>query len=257
MVSKEETMRIFVISLKDAADRRAFVAGQLDALGLEYEFVDAVWGKDHYADPDYYDREKALRIELRDMTPGEVGCALSHQKVYKLIEEQELPYALVLEDDILPSSDLPEMLRLLEGYIRPNDLIQLERCDVYSGHGIESIYKNYRLVRPTMIKYGSISQGAGYIITREAGKMILSINMPVYVPADSWGQYEGKINFRGIIPTLTLIKQNVSFQCTTQDYQRSEFTPSTRLSLLIYAFKTRSLLGRTLVKVAKRILRRS
>jgi glycosyl transferase family 25 len=162
-----------------------------------------------------------------------------------------------MEDDAFLSPDLPEALRLLEPRIRPNDLIQLERCDVYARKGIEPIIGQYHLVRPTMVKYGSISQAAGYIITREAADKILRINRPVYVPADSWGQYVGKINFLGVVPTLTLVRQNVAFECTTQDFQRSEFTPSNPLSLLIYAFKTRSLLGRTLVRIAKRILRRS
>lgn len=249
-------MRIFVISLPGAADRRAFISEQLGKVGLDFEFVDAIWGKDHYDDRRKYDKDKALRIELRNMTPGEVGCALSHQNIYSLIEELGLPYALVMEDDAVVSPDLPEVLAALEARIQPNDLIQLERCDVYSKKGIEPLVGKYRLARPTMVKYGSMCQSAGYVITREAAAKISSINNPVYVPADSWGQYVGIVNFRGVIPTLTLIKQDVSFECTTQDYQRSEFTPSTRLSLLIYAFKTRSWLGRRLVRLAKMILRR-
>lgn len=250
-------MQIFVISLSAAADRRAFISEQLGRAGLHFEFVDAVWGKDHYEDRAFYDREKALRIELRNLTPGEVGCALSHQKVYDLIEARGIPYALVMEDDAWVSPDLPEVLSLLEGRLKPNDLVQLERCDVHSRKGMEPLCKGYSLVKPTMVKYGSMCQSAGYVITREAAARIKAINSPVYVPADSWGQYVGIVNFRGIVPTLTLVKQNVSFECTTQDYQRSEFTPSTRLSLLIYAFKTRSWLGRRLVRIAKKILRRS
>ena len=186
-------MRIFVISLKDAVDRRAFVSGQLDSIGLEYDFVDAVWGKNHYTDPAYYDKEKALRIELRNLTPGEVGCALSHQKVYDLIIEYNLPYAFVMEDDAVLSPDLPEVLRSLVDHIKQNDLIQLERCDVYSRKGIKTLYKSYRIVKPTMIKYGSMCQSAGYVITQEAARKIKKTNFPVYVPADSWGQYVCKI----------------------------------------------------------------
>jgi glycosyl transferase family 25 len=234
-------MDIFVISLPDAKGRREFIADQLRRLDLAFEFVDAIRGKDVYD---------------RNMTPGEVGCALSHQKVYDIMFERGLPHAFVLEDDAMLSRDLPEALRLLETRIRPNDLIQLERCDVHSRKGMEPLFKEYRIVRPTMVKYGSMCQSAGYIITREAAAKIRLINRPVHVPADSWGQYRGQINFRGIIPTLTLVKQNVSFECTTQDYQRSEFTPSTPLSLLVYAFKTRSRLGRFMVRTAKKILRR-
>ena len=250
-------MKIFVISLPDAADRRAFVSAQLARAGLEFEFVDAVRGKDVRDDPAFYDRGKALRIELRDLTGGEIGCALSHQKVYSIMAERGLAYALVMEDDAVVSPDLPEVLRVLEPRIRPNDLIQLERCDVFSRKGIEPLVGPYRLVEPRMVTYGSMCQSAGYVVTREAAEKIAAINRPVYVPADSWGQYVGIVRFRGVVPTLSLIKQDVSFECTTQDYQRSEFTPSTPLSLLIYAFKTRSALGRFLVRTAKRILRRA
>jgi glycosyl transferase family 25 len=36
----------------------------------------------------------------RELTKGEIGCALSHQSVYQRIGIQEEPYALVLEDDV-------------------------------------------------------------------------------------------------------------------------------------------------------------
>jgi glycosyl transferase family 25 len=248
---------VFVISLPEAEDRRAFVRGQLEAVGLGFEFVDAVRGSDRYDDPRSFDLEKCMRIELRKMTPGEVGCALSHQKVYDLIAARGLPHALVMEDDAVVSPDLPAVLEALEERIRPNDLIQLERCDVYSRKAAERLAGPYMLVKPKMVKYGSMSQAAGYVIGRKAAASIRSVNRPVYVPADSWGQYLGQVDFRGVIPTLTLIRQDVSFECTTQDYQRSEFTPSTRFGLLRYAFKTRSSLGRFLVRTAKRMLGRA
>ncbi len=250
-------MQVFVVSLARSVDRRKFIAGQLDSIGLSYKFIDAVWGKDVHGDPSMYDKKKALKIELRDMTPGEVGCALSHQKAYDEIERMELPYAMIVEDDAVLSSDLPACLEALEPMIRPNDLIQLERCDVWKHGTDQSLWGNYKIVQPMMVKYGSICQAAGYVITREAARTIRKMNRPVYVPADSWGQYRHVINFRGVVPTLSLVKQNVSFLSTTQNYQRSEFTPSTPLSLLVYAFKTRTWLGRTLVRVAKKLLRRS
>lgn len=251
-------MKIFIISLKKEIERRAFVSDQLKNLGLEFEFVDAVWGKDVYEDPSVYDKNKALKIELRNLNPGEVGCSLSHQKAYKKIIDQKLDYACIMEDDASLSSDVPEILRHIEKIIEPNQLIQMERCDVYSKKNMKNLFKDYKLVHPKMIKYGSMCQAAGYVITKEAAQKILDINFPVYVPADSWGQYVGKIDFRGIIPSLTLIKQNVSFGSTTiENHTRTEFTKSTPLSLLIYAFKTRNPLGRCMVKTAKKILRRN
>jgi glycosyl transferase, family 25 len=250
-------MHCFVISLPGEADRRASICGQMKRLGMDFEFIDAIRGKDLYGDGAFYDRGKALRIELRDMTAGEVGCALSHQKAYQLIADRSLPHAFVMEDDAILSDDVPAVLRLLETRIRPNEIITLERCDVYSRAGIESLYGDFRLVRPRMIKYGSMSQAAGYIIGKDAARKIRSINKPVFVPADSWGQYVGQIEFRGVIPTLTLVRQDISFECRTQDYQRTAFTRRKPISMLLYAFRTRSWAGRHLVKLAKRIVRKS
>jgi hypothetical protein len=99
-------------------------------------------------------------------------------------------------------------------------------------------------------------QSAGYIITKEAAARILSENKPIFIPADAWWYYKDRVDLRGIIPPLTLIRQDVSLDSTIQNFNRSEFTKGTFFSLLIYGFKTRSLLGRTLVKIAKKILRR-
>ncbi len=247
-------MRIFIISLAASQDRRSFMADQLHKLKLDYEFVDGVIGRDYYDDPAFYDKAKALRIEKRSLTPGELGCALSHQKIYRQIINDKLPYALIFEDDAEFSPDLPKVLSSLEPMIKPNDFIQLERCDVYHKRSARPLFGPYRLVKPRMILYGSMCQSAGYIITKEAAARILSVNFPVYVPADSWGQYRKTIHFLGLIPTLTLIKQNVNFACTTQAFQRSEFTPSTAFSLLLYSFKTRWRLGRALVAAAKRLI---
>lgn len=250
-------MQVFVISLKAAQDRRAFIKKQLDDLGIQFEFIDAAWGKDYYDDPEYYDREKALKIELRDLTPGEVGCAISHQKAYDKIIEQNLPYAFVMEDDAVASPDLPEALERIKDFVKDNMLITFERCDVFNKKSRVDFFKNYSLVKPKMIRLGAMSQAAGYLITRAAAEKIRNKNRPVYVPADSWGQFVNDIDFWGVRPTLTLISQNTEFDCTTQDYNRSEFTPSTPYSLIKYWFKTRTALGRFMVRTAKKILRRN
>ena len=32
--------------------------------------------------------------------PGAIGCALSHLKIYKHVVDNNIPYALILEDDV-------------------------------------------------------------------------------------------------------------------------------------------------------------
>lgn len=38
----------------------------------------------------------------RKLTGGEIGCADSHREIYKYMEGNNIPFALILEDDVLP-----------------------------------------------------------------------------------------------------------------------------------------------------------
>src|SRR4051812_12010733 len=95
-------MKIFVISLKTAQQRRAQIDTQLKRLGLCYEMVDAVDGRvlteEELKAVTDYERVQGDRKWLNN---GAIGCALSHIKAYRRIVETGAPYALVLEDDAL------------------------------------------------------------------------------------------------------------------------------------------------------------
>ena len=92
---------IFVISLAHAVNRRATISARLNALGLKYEIVNAVDGKS--ADPAAYRRQLrqdiARRKWSRELSPAEIGCYLSHYNLWRCIAAEEIPRALVLEDD--------------------------------------------------------------------------------------------------------------------------------------------------------------
>lgn len=246
-------MKIFVVSLPDCTERRAKIQKQLNNLNLEFEFFDAIRGADYYNNSEYFDRPHSLSYEHRLMKPGEVGCALSHVMIYKQIVEQNLPYALILEDDAILSSDLPKMLNTLIPLIKQNDLITLERCDIYKKHSAISLFDKYFLVKPRLVKYGSMCQTAGYIVTLEAAKKMYTINFPVFAPADSWEAYVKVINFRGIIPSRTIISQDMSFDSTIVNGTRNTSGKKTARGLLFYAFYTRTAFGRFLKEVYKKI----
>lgn len=94
-------LHVFLINLDRSADRLARCAPILDGLGLSWERVPGIEGK----------RLSAARLGalnphpaphgewFRPLTPGEIGCFLSHLRCWQLIEERGLDCALVLEDD--------------------------------------------------------------------------------------------------------------------------------------------------------------
>ena len=93
-------MEAFLINLDHSADRLRYMQAQFSRLKLDVERVSAIWGLNV---PDWL----APEFEDTNLTPGEVGCYASHLIACQMIVAQELPYALVLEDDTELSDDFP------------------------------------------------------------------------------------------------------------------------------------------------------
>ena len=250
-------MMAFVISLKDEKERRAFMRRQLDSLGLDYEFIDAIRGTERIGDSSWYDDASARRLEDRSLRAGEVGCALSHAFVYAEIVKRQLPWALVLEDDGILHPDLPMVLKALEkGPLKQGDLVFLERCDHYKPGSAKPLFGMFRIVDPIFIRHGNDAGAAGYVVTYKAALAMKDVNIPVHFPADNWGYYRGLVCYRGIIPTLTLIHQDRSFssrvavQAKRQiDHRYSVF------EMLWNSFKIYTPVGRFLKHMVKKMLR--
>lgn len=103
MTGKDSEWPILIISLKDAMKRRAAISSDMKTLGLDFKFIDAVDGRT--ALPEEYetliDRISPISKRGRHLSDAEYACALSHQKIYKLILDHCLPGAIVLEDDAI------------------------------------------------------------------------------------------------------------------------------------------------------------
>src|ERR1700688_4006555 len=95
---------VYVISLRDCATRRRNMTERLGALGIPFQFVDAIDGRTTRL-PDVFD---GARVDRRGFW-GEsaLACAMSHRKVHRMIAEHRHELALVLEDDAKPSEFLP------------------------------------------------------------------------------------------------------------------------------------------------------
>ncbi|GAB6276968.1 MAG: glycosyltransferase family 25 protein [Rectinema sp.] len=248
-------MKTFVISLSGDDVRRSFMRRQLDALGIDYEFFDAIRGSERIGDLRWYDDVSVHHLEGRSLRPGEVGCALSHTAAYAEIVKRSLPWALILEDDAVLHRDLPNVLSVIErGAGAQGQLISLSRCDAYLPWTKKHLFGAFAIVTPWLVKEGSIAQAVGYVISLKAAEAMVEINVPVKFPADSWGHYCGIVEFKGVIPTLTLVTQNVDLGSTTlESGKRQAFTPYSIKDLLLHGFTTYNSFGRFLKRSAKHL----
>ncbi len=98
---------VYVISLKDSETRRRNMTERLGALGIPFQFVDAIDGRTQRL-PDQFDGARVMRDGFD--SEGAIGCAMSHRLVHRIIAEGSSTRALILEDDAKLSAEFPRAL---------------------------------------------------------------------------------------------------------------------------------------------------
>lgn len=197
----QEPIHTFIVSLPKDRERREFLERQLAGLDMPFSVFDAVHGKSLSAEElaANYDAGKAVRLFNREMSRGEIGCALSHVGIYRQMVEQDIPYALVLEDDAsILDRELPGILsRLAQVYAAQTPVAVLlnhvKRYDGNKKHPLDDsrcIYDAYRAVCTH-----------AYFITKAGAEKLLRNLYPVYVVADKWEYFQEKyIPVKALVP---------------------------------------------------------
>ena len=177
-------LKTYIINLEKSTLRKQYMQDLLSPYSfLDVEFVKAIDGRR------LSEEERALRFDYirskkvygRTLNAGEVGCALSHRKVYEEVLNGSEPYALVLEDDIAIQRDLNLLpLKTIDR------IMQSSRPRAFMLSGDFSFYRQ----KPVIRIYSAVGAYA-YIINKAAAKRILAINPPCSV-ADDWMYYKRK-----------------------------------------------------------------
>ena len=199
MVDKILTVNIFVISLKRSKDRRILIKKELDKLGMPFSFFNAVDGK--LLKPSYQKKMSELRFEAYrnienlkgkiKVRHGEVGCALSHIKIYSHIVKKKIPLSLVLEDDSEINENLKKIIEdpLLLDFARRGgfevlNLGCIRREDIYIPilrfFGRRKIHNNQTIGKPARVIPGT----SCYLLTLNGAKKLLESSMPLRYGAD-------------------------------------------------------------------------
>jgi glycosyl transferase family 25 len=118
-------MHAFVISLDTSSGRARMkhLKEHADSKGISLEHVRAVHGA--VLTPEELGRATTILCETT-CTPAMVGCAMSHVKVWNMIVERQMPYAIVLEDDVRLSDNVVQVVEeIITRYISVVDLVLL------------------------------------------------------------------------------------------------------------------------------------
>lgn len=114
----------YLINLDGSDQRLASASAQLHAHGIAFERISAVDGR-KIPTPELeqlYDKKRAIAYMGRDLSPGEIGCYLSHIKAIEAFTQSDADIAVVLEDDC----------RILHPYAAP--IQEAAKCLHNNGH---------------------------------------------------------------------------------------------------------------------------
>lgn len=236
-------MKIFVISLKRAVDRRQRITTHLNSMGVDFELIDAVDGSLLTED----DLNKYCDMEIVKSNPvwftkGMIGCSLAHFSVYKKIIQDNIPYACVFEDDVIIDKDFKGLMKAIEMQYKGNtptfikdSLIMLHYTswNTIELKTVNKLYGRYSLYQ--MNSNAGLNSGAGYIVTQEMCKKLTDNILPIRRAADSWTDFAKD----GVIKDIYCVYPkpvNIVFAKSTIDYMDSKSLAS-KLSQLVNDYK--------------------
>ncbi len=175
-------MKIFLLNLERALQRREIMLQRLAVLGLEAELLSAVDGRMLAPTDLPAGTERAL-------SPGEIGAYLTHVNCWETIIQRDLPHAIILEDDVIISPDLMDVVEKLTTLAMPFDAVRLSALFPIRGITVASLSGDSRLVLTTKPPGGS----QAYLVSLSGARKMLSKlavpKQPIDVAYDRYWMY--------------------------------------------------------------------
>ncbi|MBP6116417.1 MAG: glycosyltransferase family 25 protein [Neisseriaceae bacterium] len=172
-------MNVFIVNLKRCTDKKQAMAAQCQQLGVpNVTFIEAVDGQTLSAQTL---ASKVYHFEEACLTKGEVGCALSHFSIYQKMVAEAMPYALILEDDVILPPNFMDVIEKLKPTIdKPfAKILSLGQANRITKK------KSYHHVGPHH-EYLAVSAFGtyAYLINLEAAKNLTQALLPIRYEAD-------------------------------------------------------------------------
>jgi glycosyl transferase family 25 len=226
---------VFVINLERSPHRREYMIKYLAGHGIDARIFPAVDGSRldvaGLQREGIYDDAVSHQKFSRSLSRNEIACTWSHLRIHRTMVEENIPIAMVLEDDAVFVPDITARVCGALAEAPPDwDILQLSHnCEEH----VEMTKNLVGFPAKTRMPVGS----AGYLIRKTGAEKMLANGFPICYPADSlmgrsprWG-----VVLYGFAPPVVL--QNAIFP--TQIYARSTWSIRLTQSLkqcLVFVF---------------------
>ncbi len=215
------SLSIFIINLKKDVNKKLHMQKLCDKYSLDYTFIEAIYGKELPRDivSKIYNQEKAVKEIGRELTLGELGCALSHMKIYEKMVNENIENAIIFEDDISFDATILEAISSIKNF--PTDW----ECVLLCYYRMAFYKKNYcinfrnrlqvgkrlKIVRFTALMHST----AAYVINQKGAKKLLSsMKEGIYKPVDHYTGDDQHVNLYGLYPKVVTIDSELGYNST-------------------------------------------
>ncbi len=193
------------------------------------EIINAVNGQN--MDDEFIDnivsKEKTIKFMKRGFIKGEIGCLLSHKKIYEKMVKENIPNALILEDDVEFDNTLYKALKLSTNFPREAEFVFLGywNADLKNINKMISFRGRHRLSSSlSLIRFTSNVHGNyGYFITKNGAKKLLKhLNKPLFMPIDHYTGDDKYINIYGVYPPVIHLSPKFSLNTEMEKGRQRE-----------------------------------
>ncbi len=177
-------MKIFIINLARSKDRKEYMQGQVDKIGLDCEFFSAIDGRNldrkwlsKIAKSKFYNQITARAGFAKNHSNNEIACFASHFSLWQKCIELNEPI-IVLEDDVILGPYFKKSITTLEKYL---DKLQYIRLVVLLK------YRKKIQLADDLYLYPHFPSGTqGYAITPKAAKLLIGHAKKWHEPVDMY-----------------------------------------------------------------------
>lgn len=185
-------VQVYVVSLEKDIHRRKHLEEQFKDNYSQMNIVEAIDGRDFKPEKVKEYSQNYTKQYHKEMSPGEVGCVLSHIKALEQFIDSNEEYALIIEDDILGSDDdLDKLNNLNLSAIDDNAVIicWAQNISARAKYVVgKKLLDEPSLMSIPKVLYSNIIGACCYVVTQESAKIIVNAHKECLRLADQWGE---------------------------------------------------------------------
>ena len=197
----KKSLKIFIINLDRAEERRNFFIKHFKKLKINYEIFKAHDGKSLTKKQlSKYSSNLSFKLENRALALDEIATALSFLSVYKAIVKNNISEAIIFEDDVIIN---PQLIKVIKKIPKNVELVNFKS---------DAKQKKLKLISSGiyLTQFLEIPNRACAIYLKfSAAKKLLKHGYPIRQPADGLTgrmTFSGKIRGFGMYPEFVKLR---------------------------------------------------